>query len=135
MARPVAIIRSTGDLSIINSPPPSITPPSVNNIHSPHHNEHNTISEATTELPTASPPMSPHESHQQHRKAPSSIPLAMSQQPLTRLASSYTTSSVASGREYSFNPFHSSSGQVNCIAVCKRINNSLFCVHGFEIAF
>lgn len=65
MARPVAIIRSTGDLSIINSPPTSITPPSVNNMSSPHQSEH--IGE-TNELGNASPPMSPHNSHQQQQQ-------------------------------------------------------------------
>lgn len=111
MARPVAIIRSTSDLSIINSPPPSITPPSINNLHSPHQSDHTAITESTHDIQNSSPPMSPHDSHQQHRKSTSS--LAVSQQPIARLASSYATTSVATGREYSFNPFHSSTGQVN----------------------
>lgn len=109
MARPVAIIRSTGDLSIINSPPPSITPPSVNNMHSPHHSDHNNITD-TTEIGNTSPPMSPHDGHQQHRK--SSVSSLVSQQPHSRLASSYASAAVNTGREYSFNPFHSTSGQV-----------------------
>lgn len=65
MARPVAIIRSTGDLSIINSPPTSITPPSVNNMSSPHQPEQH-IGESS-EMANASPPMSPHNSHQQQQ--------------------------------------------------------------------
>lgn len=111
MARPVAIIRSTGDLSIINSPPPSsITPPDVNNMHSPHQSDHNNITD-TTEIGNTSPPMSPHDGHQQHRK--SSVASLVSQQPLSRLASSYSSAAVNSGREYSFNPFHTTSGQVS----------------------
>lgn len=109
MARPVAIIRSTGDLSIMNSPPPSITPPSVNNVHSPHQSEHNNITD-TTEIGNTSPPMSPHDGHQQHRK--SSVSSLVSQQPHSRLTSAYSSAAVNSGREYSFNPFHSTSGQV-----------------------
>ncbi|XP_055320939.1 nuclear factor 1 C-type isoform X2 [Sitodiplosis mosellana] len=89
MARPVAIIRSTGDLSIINSPPTSITPPTVNNMSSPHQSEH--MSE-TNELGSGSPPMSPHNSHQQQQL--------------------HYKFAVAGGREYSFNPFHSTSSQL-----------------------
>lgn len=65
MARPVAIIRSTGDLSIINSPPASITPPTVNSMSSPHHSEH--LGESN-EMGNTSPPMSPHNSHHQQQQ-------------------------------------------------------------------
>lgn len=66
MARPVAIIRSTGDLSIINSPPASITPPTVNSMSSPHQSEH--MGESG-DMGNNSPPMSPHNSHhQQHHQ-------------------------------------------------------------------
>lgn len=66
MARPVAIIRSTGDLSIINSPPASITPPTVNSMSSPHQSEH---MGDNADMGNASPPMSPHNSHhQQHHQ-------------------------------------------------------------------
>lgn len=113
MARPVAIIRSTGDLSIINSPPSSITPPNVNSMNSPHQSDHNALGDSSNaDISNASsPPMSPHESQQSNRK--SSISTLVSQQPHSRLSSSYSSSAVASGREYSFNPFHSTSGQVS----------------------
>lgn len=119
MARPVAIIRSTGDLSIINSPPSSITPPNVNSMNSPHQNEHNAIGESNnTDISNASPPISPHEAQQTNRKT--SISTLVSQQPHSRLSSSYSSSTVATGREYSFNPFHSTSGQVTIYFVKKK---------------
>lgn len=66
MARPVAIIRSTGDLSIIgNSPPSSLSPPTVSNINSPHQSEH--MGDSQNELGNTSPPMSPHNTHQQQQ--------------------------------------------------------------------
>lgn len=121
MARPVAIIRSTGDLSIINSPPSSITPPNVNSMNSPHQTDHSTIGESNnTDISnTSSPPISPHEAAQQTNRK-SSISTLVSQQPHSRLTSSYSSSTVAAGREYSFNPFHSTSGQVNIPSHCTQ---------------
>lgn len=89
MARPVAIIRSTGDVTMsgTNSPPASITPPG---------------SEASPadEVPeiSSSPPLSPG-SHDR-RKSPSqrnSVP---------------TSSPYSPNRDYSFNHFHGQPGHV-----------------------
>lgn len=125
MARPVAIIRSTGDLTMVSSPPSSITPPTVS-VSSPHHstesevtastngrasslsgvsstngnsslNSSNTVTTNGTEI-SSSPPLSP----QTH--------IDVSRKSLARISSSpYPTS-----RDYaSFNHFHSQSAQVN----------------------
>lgn len=95
MARPVAIIRSTGDLSLINSPTNSVTPPSVNNMPSPQHTDHGQGTDSNQQG-DGSPPMSPQTSHSDSK--PSSV------QSLTRLTG---------GREYAFNSYHNTSGQVN----------------------
>lgn len=87
MARPVAIIRSS-DLSMVNSPPASITPPTT--MSSPHHDHQD--SQMTTDI-NSSPPLSPQT--QMDRKG------------LTRIASPY-----ASGRDYAFNHFHAQPTQV-----------------------
>lgn len=98
MARPVAIIRSTGDLSMINSPTNSVTPPSGNNMPSPQQTDHGQSTDSANQTGVeASPPMSPHNPHQIDSKSSSSS------QSLTRLTG---------GREYSFNSFHNSSTQV-----------------------
>lgn len=90
MARPVAIIRSTGDvtMSATNSPPTSITPPG---------------SEASPadEVPeiSSSPPLSPGSQHER-RKSPSqrnSVPVSSPYSPT---------------RDYSFNHFHGQPGHV-----------------------
>lgn len=114
MARPVAIIRSTGDLSMLNSPSSSITPPNVNNMSSPQQREHGQGSDGGTNPNggdiNQSPPISPHESHQHSIDCKSLS--STSSQSLTRLASSYSTAPIPGGREYTFNPFHNSSTQV-----------------------
>lgn len=88
MARPVAIIRSTGDVTMsnTNSPPSSITPPL--NETSPG----NEVPELNT-----SPPLSP--SSHDRRKSPSqrSIP---------------TSSPYSPNRDYAFNHFHPQPGHV-----------------------
>lgn len=103
MARPVAIIRSTGDVTMSNnSPPTSITPP---------------VNEASpgNEVPelNASPPLSP--SSQDRRKSPSqrSIP---------------TSSPYSPNRDYAFNHFHPQPGHVG--STCGVINQtkSDYCV-------
>lgn len=110
MARPVAIIRSTGDLSMINSPTNSITPPNVNNMPSPQQTDHGQGTENTNADGTQSPPMSPHES-QQHQLDHKSLS-STSSHSLARLASSYSTAPISGGRDYVFNPFHNTSTQV-----------------------
>lgn len=98
MARPVAIIRSTTDLTtMVNSPSSSITPPSGSAMSSPHQ-EHasdpNSMSQPGSEMNT-SPPMSPQAQMDVNRKS------------LTRISSPYST-----GREYTFNHFHTQPAQV-----------------------
>lgn len=92
MARPVAIIRSTGDVTMggTNSPPASVTPPG---------------SEASPadEVPeiSSSPPLSPG-SHER-RKSPSQRGVAP------------TSSPYSPSRDYSsFNHFHGQPGHVGC---------------------
>lgn len=89
MARPVAIIRSS-DLTMVNSPPTSITPPTT--MSSPHQEHQDSQMAGSTDL-SSSPPLSPQS--QMDRKS------------LTRIASPYST-----GREYTFNHFHSQPAQV-----------------------
>lgn len=89
MARPVAIIRSTGDVNMsgTNSPPTSITPPGSET--SPA----NDVPELSS-----SPPLSP--GSQDRRKSPSqrnSVP---------------TSSPYSPNRDYSFNHFHPQPGHV-----------------------
>ncbi|XP_037038483.1 nuclear factor 1 X-type isoform X3 [Bradysia coprophila] len=98
MARPVAIIRSTTDLTtMVNSPASSITPPSGSAMSSPHQ-EHasdpNSMSQPGSEMNT-SPPMSPQAQMVVNRKS------------LTRISSPYST-----GREYTFNHFHTQPAQL-----------------------
>ncbi|KAJ8936481.1 hypothetical protein NQ314_012344 [Rhamnusium bicolor] len=97
MARPVAIIRSTGDVTMsgTNSPPASITPP---------------CGEASPadEVPeiSSSPPLSPG-SHER-RKSPSqrnSVP---------------TSSPYSPNRDYSFNHFHGQPGHVGSGYCCPK---------------
>jgi hypothetical protein len=87
MARPVAIIRSS-DLSMVSSPPTSITPPTT--MSSPHQ-EHQD-SQLHNDMNSSPPPLSP----QMDRKS------------LTRISSPYST-----GREYTFNHFHTQPTQVS----------------------
>lgn len=96
MARPVAIIRSTTDLTtMVNSPASSITPPS-GSMSSPqeHASDPNSMSQPGSEMNT-SPPMSPQAQMDVNRKS------------LTRISSPYST-----GREYTFNHFHTQPTQV-----------------------
>lgn len=90
MARPVAIIRSTGDVTISgpNSPPASITPPGSE-------------TSPTDEVPeiSSSPPLSPG-SHDR-RKSPSQ------QRQSVPSGSPYSTN-----RDYTFNHFHGQPGHV-----------------------
>lgn len=118
MARPVAIIRSTGDLSMITLSPSSTSPPiSVGNMASPQQNDHHRASttdlshnSVTADLHNHTPPMSPQEMHHQQldRKSMS----GSTSNSLTRLTSTYSTAPVTTARECSFNPFHNSTGQV-----------------------
>ncbi|KRT81023.1 hypothetical protein AMK59_5807 [Oryctes borbonicus] len=92
MARPVAIIQSTGDVSMTgtNSPPASITPPSSE-------------TSPADEVPeiSSSPPLSPG-SHER-RKSPSqrnAVP---------------TSSPYSPSRDYSFNHFHGQPGHVGSV--------------------
>lgn len=87
MARPVAIIRSTSDLAMRSSPPPSITPPHMTD-------ELQAAHQAQLEVQQGSPPLSPRS--QMERKAHSRIATPSYDQP----------------REYSFNHFHSQPAQV-----------------------
>lgn len=89
MARPVAIIRSS-DLTMVNSPPTSITPPTtMSSPHQEHQDSHMGQNDANH-----SPPLSP-QSH-------------MDRKGLTRIASPYSN-----GRDYTFNHFHSQQTQVS----------------------
>ncbi|KAF2903492.1 hypothetical protein ILUMI_02682 [Ignelater luminosus] len=89
MARPVAIIRSTGDVSLsgTNSPPASITPPGSE-------------SSPANDVPelNSSPPMSP--GSQDRRKSP------------TQHNSVPTSSPYSPNRDYSFNHFHPQPGHL-----------------------
>jgi nuclear factor I len=89
MARPVAIIRSS-DLTMVNSPPASITPPTT--MSSPHQ-EHQDSHMGQNDV-NHSPPLSP-QSH-------------MDRKALTRIASPYSN-----GRDYTFNHFHPQQAQVS----------------------
>ncbi|XP_018320655.1 nuclear factor 1 A-type isoform X3 [Agrilus planipennis] len=99
MARPVAIIRSTGDVNMsgTNSPPASITPPG---------------SEASpaNDVPelSSSPPLSP--GNQDRRKSPSQ-----------RNSSVPTSSPYSPSRDYSFNHFHAQPGHVG--SACGEIRD------------
>ncbi|XP_059608774.1 nuclear factor 1 X-type isoform X2 [Phlebotomus argentipes] len=90
MARPVAIIRSTGDLTMITSPPSSITPPVAAALSSPHQEPEC----ATAAEIGSSPPLSPQLE-------------ASARKGLTRISSPYSL-----GREYAFNHFHSQPTQL-----------------------
>lgn len=111
MARPVAIIRSTGDVSLsgTNSPPASITPPGSET--SPA----NDVPELNS-----SPPLSP--GSQDRRKSPSqhnSVP---------------TSSPYSPNRDYSFNHFHPQPGHVGsicCVTSTTGIND--FYVTAFQL--
>lgn len=88
MARPVAIIRSS-DLTMVNSPPTSITPPTtMSSPHQEHHDSHMSQNDVNQ-----SPPLSPQS--QMERKG------------LTRITSPYSN-----GRDYTFNHFHTPQTQV-----------------------
>lgn len=107
MARPVAIIRSTGDLSVANSPPNSVTSPhSGTPIPSPHHHDQiESASSSAVDTPNnqTSPPLSPQNqsdiSIERHNKSG-----------LARITSPYLSSS---GRDYPFNHFHPQHNQVS----------------------
>lgn len=104
MARPVAIIRSRGDLPLPNSPPNSATPPhSGTQIPSPHHHDHveaETSSSNMITISQSSPPLSPQ----------SQIDTVNGRfKGLTRITSPYLTNT---GRDYAFNHFHPQSSQV-----------------------
>ncbi|XP_055704741.1 nuclear factor 1 X-type isoform X2 [Phlebotomus papatasi] len=92
MARPVAIIRSTGDLTMITSPPSSITPPAAAALSSPHQEPEAGCASAA-EI-GSSPPLSPQLE-------------ASTRKSLTRISSPYSL-----GREYAFNHFHSQPAQL-----------------------
>lgn len=96
MARPVAIIRSS-DLSMVNSPPASITPPTT--MSSPHQ-EHQDSHMGQNDV-NQSPPLSPQS--QMDRKG------------LTRITSPYSN-----GRDYAFNHFHTQQTQVSSNISYKR---------------
>lgn len=88
MARPVAIIRSS-DLTMVNSPPTSISPPTtMSSPHQEHQDSHMNQNDVNQ-----SPPLSPQS--QMERKG------------LTRITSPYSN-----GRDYTFNHFHSPQAQV-----------------------
>lgn len=89
MARPVAIIRSS-DLTMVNSPPTSITPPTTmsSSPHQDHHESHMSQNDVNQ-----SPPLSP-----------------QSQMDRKRIASPYSN-----GRDYTFNHFHTPQTQVTLL--------------------
>lgn len=97
MARPVAIIRSTGDLTMVNSPPSSITPPSMSSPSGSggqQQDQHGVDPNMTDQHQqqsdmNGSPPLSPQSQIDENRKS------------LTRIPSPYST-----GREYTFNHYH-----------------------------
>lgn len=96
MARPVAIIRSS-DLTMVNSPPTSITPPTtMSSPHQEHQESHMNQNDVNQ-----SPPLSPQS--QMDRKA------------LTRITSPYSN-----GRDYAFNHFHSPQTQVRTLSFERR---------------
>lgn len=102
MARPVAIIRSS-DLTMVNSPPTSITPPTtMSSPHQEHQDSHLNPNDVNH-----SPPLSPQS--QMDRKA------------LTRITSPYSN-----GREYTFNHFHSPQTQVKIIFVIRHFRTHSF---------
>lgn len=99
MARPVAIIRSTGDLTMVSSAPSSnMTPPQSMSSPGHHPSDHDSGSNGgnggTIDL-NQSPPLSPQSQMDIGRK------------PLTRIPSPYSI-----GREYSFNHFQAQPTQV-----------------------
>lgn len=102
MARPVAIIRSTGDVT--NSPPTSITPPG---------GETSPQDEVLgpSEL-SSSPPLSPNGVHER-RKSPL--------QRITTAGGSYSPN-----RDYSFNHFHTQPGHVGSTCDLKNVTNYLY---------
>lgn len=98
MARPVAIIRSS-DLTMVNSPPTSISPPTtMSSPHQEHQDSHMNQNDVNQ-----SPPLSPQS--QMERKG------------LTRITSPYSN-----GRDYTFNHFHSPQAQVS---IHKTIESSI----------
>ncbi|XP_055692200.1 nuclear factor 1 X-type isoform X2 [Lutzomyia longipalpis] len=106
MARPVAIIRSTGDLTMITSPPSSITPPvaAATTLSSPHQ-EHEPGCASAAEI-GSSPPLSPQLE-------------ASTRKSLTRISSPYSL-----GREYAFNHFHSQPTQLFSYASGQSVASS-----------
>ncbi|GAB0086080.1 nuclear factor 1 [Sergentomyia squamirostris] len=107
MARPVAIIRSTGDLTMITSPPSSITPPvaAATTLSSPHQEQEPGCASAA-EI-GSSPPLSPQQMEASARKS------------LTRISSPYSL-----GREYAFNHFHSQPTQLFSYAGGQSVASS-----------
>lgn len=102
MARPVAIIRSS-DLTMVNSPPTSITPPTTMSSPLQEHQEpHMTQNNANQ-----SPPLSPQS--QMDRKGLG----------LTRIASPYSN-----GRDYAFNHFHPQQSQVKMFTGLFKLNSA-----------
>lgn len=106
MARPVAIIRSTGDLSIANSPPNSVTSPlSGTPIPSPHHHDQTesvSSSATTTTFSQTSPPLSP-------QSQSDVVNERNNKTGLTRITSPYLSTT---SRDYPFNHFHPQHNQV-----------------------
>lgn len=109
MARPVAIIRSS-DLTMVNSPPASITPPTtMSSPHQEHQDSHMVQSESNH-----SPPLSP-QSH-------------MERKGLTRIASPYSN-----GRDYTFNHFHPQQTQVSIKLFIDTAACSFFSFISFSV--
>ncbi|KAL5287889.1 NFIB family protein [Megaselia abdita] len=115
MARPVAIIRSTGDLTMVSSPPSSNTPPTVS-VSSPHHSSESEVTASTNgRVSSSNGNSSLNSSNTNGTDISSSPPLSpqthidVTRKSLARISSSpYPTS-----RDYaSFNHFHSQSAQL-----------------------
>lgn len=100
MARPVAIIRSTGDVT--NSPPTSITPPG---------GETSPQDEVLgpSEL-SSSPPLSPNGVHERRKS------------PLQRISTA--GGSYSPNRDYSFNHFHTQPGHVG--STCDEASAAMY---------
>lgn len=124
MARPVAIIRSTGDLTMVSSPPSSITPPTVS-VSSPHHSSESEVTASTNgrvSSSNGSNSLNPSNSVTANGNDISSSPplspqthIDVTRKSLARISSSpYPTS-----RDYaSFNHFHPQSAQVSLYLEC-----------------
>lgn len=123
MARPVAIIRSTGDLTMVNSPPSSITPPIGASMSSPS----SSGGQQQQDQHGVDPNMS--DQHQQQADMNGSPPLSPqsqiddSRKSLARIPSPYST-----GREYTFNHYHT---QPQVKHILLLIFKNYFFIHNF----